>query len=177
MADKVEFKITGVEGLLGKLDSISNDLKYKGGRSALRKAANLIADTAKSNAAQINDELTPEEIAKNIAVRWSGRRFKRTGDLMFRVGVLGGAKSYANNKDNVRAGRAGKSYSTLGSKINHGGDTWYWRFLEFGTSRMAPRPLMRDAANRKAADAINLFAAEYSKAIDRAIKRAQKKAK
>lgn len=175
MADGVDFKLEGIEELLGKLESITHDLKFKGGRYALRKAANVIAASARDNAQKLNDNMTPEEIAKNIAVRWSGNKFKRSGDLMFRVGVLGGAKNYANTRDNVRSGRAGQNYTTGGSKANPGGDTWYWRFLEFGTSRVAPKPLMRDAANRNAEAAVSEFMSQYSKAIDRAIKRAQKK--
>ena len=37
MADGVEFKLTGVDELLGKLESITDDMKRKGGRAALRK--------------------------------------------------------------------------------------------------------------------------------------------
>ena len=47
MVDSVQFKIEGLEELLGKLESVTDDVKRKGGRSALRKAAQLIANKAK----------------------------------------------------------------------------------------------------------------------------------
>lgn len=31
MADGVEFNITGIDSLLGKLEAVSRDLRYKGG--------------------------------------------------------------------------------------------------------------------------------------------------
>ncbi|WP_374987639.1 HK97-gp10 family putative phage morphogenesis protein, partial [Klebsiella pneumoniae] len=91
-------------------------------------------------------------------VSFSSKAFRRTGDPTFRVGVMGGARQYANTKANVRKGRAGKSYNTAGDKGNPGGDTWYWRFLEFGTEHAAARPIIRPALNGVDADVINVFA-------------------
>ena len=87
MAD-IEFSLTGIDSLVGKLESISSDMKRKGGRSALRKAAQLVADRAKEGAKKIDDPETGRSIADNIALRWNGRLFKASGDLGFRVGVL-----------------------------------------------------------------------------------------
>ena len=42
MADGVEFSILGLEGLLGKLATVSVDVRHKGGRAALRKAAQVV---------------------------------------------------------------------------------------------------------------------------------------
>lgn len=47
MGNEVEFSITGLDSLLGKFEAISYDVKRKGGRSALRKAAQLIAGKMK----------------------------------------------------------------------------------------------------------------------------------
>ncbi len=176
MADTLEFKLEGLDSLLGKLDAVAYDVKYKGGRFALRKAAQLVAAKATENAQAIDDPETADSIARNIALRWNGRLFKSTGDLGFRVGVLGGARTYAGNKENVRAGRAGDSYTTDGSKSNPGGDTFYWRFVEFGTSRSRAQPFMRKALADNIAAATAAFVSEYDKALDRAIKRAAKKA-
>lgn len=176
MADTAEFKLEGLDSLLGKLESISYDMKKKGGRAALRKAAAAISAKVVAGAKRVDDSGTAEDISKNISIRWNGRMFKRTGDLGFRVGVLGGARQYANTRDNVRAGKAGKAYKTPGSKENPGGDTWYWRFVEFGTSKVAARPFMRPALAESIAEATAVFISEYEKAIDRAIKRAAKTA-
>lgn len=157
MADGVEYKLTGVDELLGKLDSITDDMKRKGGRAALRKAANVIANRAKANARRLDDLETGRSIADNIAVRWNGREFKRNGNLAFRIGVLHGAvlKKHPDKAKNA--------------------PTPYWRLLEFGTENMRAQPIMRPAAENGAEEAMNTFVEEYGKSIDRAIIRAAKK--
>lgn len=172
MADSVEFQLQGIDSLVAKLDAVSYDLKRKGGRAALRKAAAMISAKVKESAQRINDPGTSEDISKNITVRWNGRLFKSNGDLGFRIGVLGGAKQY-NNTHTRKGGRRG-SYAVGGSDRNPGGDTFYWRFVEFGTSSVAARPFMRPALAQSISEATNTFITEYEKAIDRALKRAAK---
>ena len=157
MADGVEYKLTGVDELLGKLESITDDMKRKGGRAALRKAANDIANRAKANARRLDDPETGRSIADNIAVRWNGREFKRNGNLGFRIGVLHGAvlKRHPDKAKNA--------------------PTPHWRLLEFGTENMRAQPIMRPAAENGAEEAMNTFVEEYGKSIDRAIARAAKK--
>ena len=86
MAD-VEFSLIGLDALLGKLDAVKQDVKRRGGRFALRKAANIIAQKAKEGALQIDDPLTGRSIAQNIAIRFGSRAFRATGDLTFRIGI------------------------------------------------------------------------------------------
>ncbi|MBZ7674732.1 HK97-gp10 family putative phage morphogenesis protein [Klebsiella grimontii] len=157
MADGVEYKLTGVDELLGKLESITDDMKRKGGRAALRKAANVIANRAKANARRLDDPETGRSIADNIAVRWNGREFKRNGNLGFRIGVLHGAvlKRHPDKAKNA--------------------PTPHWRLLEFGTENMRAQPIMRPAAENGAEEAMNTFVEEYGKSIDRAIARSAKK--
>lgn len=157
MADGVEYKLTGVDELLGKLESITDDMKRKGGRAALRKAANVIANRAKANARRLDDPETGRSIADNIAVRWNGREFKRNGNLGFRIGVLHGAvlKRHPDKAKNA--------------------PTPHWRLLEFGTENMRAQPIMRPAAENGAEEAMNTFVEEYGKSIDRSIARAAKK--
>lgn len=175
MADGVAVTLTGLESLLGKMDAVSEITRNKAGRFALRKAANVIRDRARGNAQRVDDPLTQEAIYKNIVASFSSREFRRTGNLTFRVGVMGGARQYANTKDNVRKGRAGNNYKTAGDKGNPGGDTWYWRFVEFGTEQMAARPIIRPAMNGVDTPVVSVFADEMEKAIDRAIRQAAKK--
>ena len=91
MSDNVQFNLVGLDSLLGKLDAVKHDVRYRGGRFALRKAAQVIRDQAKRTAARIDDPETGRVIADNIAERWGSRRFKSTGDLSFRIGVLTGS--------------------------------------------------------------------------------------
>lgn len=161
MTDAIEFSLTGLDSLLGKLDSVTQDIKYKGGRAALRKAANIVVQKAKEGAQQVDNTETGRSIADNIALRWNGRLFKRTGDLGFRIGVLHGA---VLPKKGERASTATNA------------PTPHWRLLEFGTAKMPAAPFMRKALENHISEVTSEFLTQYEKAIDRAIKRAAKKA-
>lgn len=157
MADGVDFSITGLDSLLGKLEGVSDDLRRKGGRAALRRAGNVIVDKAKANAQRLDDPVTGRSIADNVALRWNGRLFRQTGNLGFRIGVLHGAvlKNHPDKAKNA--------------------PTPHWRLLEFGTEKMRAQPFLRPAADSSIGEVVNTFAEEYEKAVDRAIKRARKK--
>lgn len=161
MADAVEFSLIGLDSLLAKFEAITYDVKRKGGRSALRKAAQIVANKAKDGARRLDDAQTGRSIADNIALRWNGRLFKRSGDLGFRIGVLHGA---VLPKKGAPADTAANA------------PTPHWRLLEFGTERMRAQPFMRPALENNIAEVTSTFVTEYEKAIDRAIKRAAKKA-
>ena len=159
MSDTIQFKIEGMESLIAKLEGITYDLKRKGGRAGLRKSANVVAKALAENASRIDDPKSAADISKNVAVRFSNRTFKSTGDLKFRVGILGGA-----------GGRA-KSESLSGLP---GGDSRHWRQQEFGNENHPAQPFARRALSENINQATETFVTEYSKSIDRAIKRAAK---
>lgn len=156
MADTVQFQLQGIDALLAKLEAVSYDTKRKGGRAALRKAAQVIAEKAKAGARRMDDPETGRSIADNIALRWNGRLFKQSGNLGFRVGVLYGAV--------LKKG---------GSK-SAGSPTPHWRLLEFGTEKMAAKPFMRPAMAQSISEATDTFIIEFGKAVDRAVRRASK---
>ncbi|MCY1513287.1 phage protein, HK97 gp10 family [compost metagenome] len=159
MADGIEFSLTGLDSLLGKLEAITYDVKRKGGRAALRKAAAVVVEKARAGAQQVDDSQTGRSIADNIGLRWNGRLFKRSGDLGFRIGVLQGA---VLPKKGEAADTAPKAA------------TPHWRLLEFGTEKMRAQPFMRSALADHINEVTNTFVSEYEKALDRAIKRAAK---
>src|SRR5699024_2178586 len=111
-------------------------LQKRAVKSAARKGANVIKKAAQQNAKRFDDPATASKVWKEITVRAGKRR--RNGDVVMRVGVKGGAKRYVNNKENRRLGRVGGSYEGPGA-------VYYWRFLEFGTSKMRAQPFMRPA--------------------------------
>ncbi len=158
MAETLEFSLLGLDPLLAKLEAVSEDVKYRGGRSSLRRAAQIIASKAKEGAQRVDDGQTGRSIADNIALRWNGRLFKRSGDLGFRVGVLHGA------------------VLDDGGDLSKNAPTPHWRLLEFGTEKMRAQPFMRSALADNISEVTNTFLTEYEKAIDRAIRRAQRKA-
>src|SRR5690554_7379421 len=152
----------GLPELLGKLDTVTDDMKRKGGRFALRKAAQVIRDQARQNASKIDDPRSAADIEANIVERWNGRLFKRTGRLGFRIGVQGGAGG--NKPASAFAGLPG-------------GDTRQaFRQQEFGNSNHAAQPFMRPAVDQAGQQAVDTFINEYSRALDRALRRAKKKA-
>lgn len=188
MVEKVNFELYGVKEMKAKIATLNFDLQYKSGRFALRKAANFVRDQAIGEAFFIDDPDTARNISENIVVRFQTKRFKATGDVAFRVGVLGGARSQTKAARKRRARRGGeldrrgrtRSLEELGEiagkgKGNPGGDTWYWRFIEFGTSRQRAQPFLTPALANNTGIATEIFAREFNKAIDRAAKREAKK--
>jgi HK97 gp10 family phage protein len=155
MADTISVKMTGIDELSKKLEGLKYDVQKKGGRFALRKAAQVVRDAARQNAQAVDDSATGRSIAKNITEKWNGRLNKQTGDLGFRVGVQGGAKL---PKDNVDEGA--------------GGPTPHFRLLEFGTEKMAARPFFSRALPENAQKATDVFIDQFGRAIDRALKKA-----
>lgn len=166
MVDSVQFKIDGLDPFLAKLENLKYETKKKGGRAALRKAAQYIRKIAQHNAQKIDDPATANSISRNIVERWNSRLNKRTGDLGFRIGVLGGARDYSAYGE-IKTGKP--------ASANPGGDTFYWRFIEFGTENFGAKPFMRTALSENIDTATEVFIQEYEKTIDRAIKTAKKK--
>lgn len=167
----IEFKLEGMDAVIRKMRALPVDVRKKGARFAGRKAANLIRDAAIQNATKIDDPQTREQIAKNVAVRFANREFRKTGDVMFRVGIMGGARQYANTRENRRKRRAGEAYATAGSSSNPGGDTFYWRFVEFGTQKAQARPFMRPALEQNIGPATDEFARQMNGWLDRYFRR------
>jgi HK97 gp10 family phage protein len=154
--NSTQFGLQGIDELLGKFSSIKSDVKYKGGRFALRRAANIVAKSARQGAEKIDDPETGRRIADNISVRFSSRTFKRSGDLMFRVGIKHGA------------------VLKKGGSTTQNAPTPHWRLFEFGTEKMPAYPFMRPALENNISSATNEFVSQYKKSIDRAIKKSVK---
>lgn len=148
MAEGITVRVEGLEEVERKLKLLPERIGRNAMRRALRRGANVIRDAARNNAKRIDDPETSEDIAKNIAVQGGGRsREREAGGVMMRVGVRGGAKSR----------KGGGTYNVGGSKTNPGGDTWYWRLVEFGTSRTRAQPFMQPAAASSAGKASSVI--------------------
>lgn len=158
MAD-FSVKMTGVDEIAKKLEGLKYDMAKKGGRFALRKAAQVIRDAARQGAQRVDDSETGRSIARNITEKWNGRLNKRTGDLGFRVGVSQGAV-------------LPKKGETPDESTS--GPTPHWRLLEFGTEKMRARPFMVPAIESSAQQATDTFITEFDRAIERALKKAGK---
>lgn len=153
----MEVKLQGLDQVKRNLRRLPDRLANNALRRALRKGANVIRNAARQNARRIDDPDTSRQILKNIVVQGGGRKRERTaGGPMVRVGVLGGARDMSKYGE----------FKGNGSG-NPGGDTWYWRLVEFGTSRTQARPFMRPAMSEKAGAAFEALAADMVKQTDR----------
>ncbi|MBB4865463.1 HK97 gp10 family phage protein [Pseudomonas nitritireducens] len=157
MPEAFEVDLKGLDEIMKKLRELGPKLERNFLRRAARKAMNIVKDEARARVSPTDDPNTAENIARNIVVQESGRRGKAVGGVVMRVGVLGGAK-------NVHAGGL---VGRASLKENPGGDTWYWRFMEFGTEHQAARPFMRPAFEQNIEKVTETVAAELNKAIDK----------
>ncbi len=151
-----EVLMRGVDELVAKLENLKYQTKYKGGRFALRKAAQLVRNAARQGAQSFDDSNTGRKISDNIVERWNSKLYKATGDLSFRVGVMQGAVLPKPRQPPNQGG---------------GGPTPHWRLKEFGTEKMPAQPFMRPALANNLDSATDEFIRQYSKTIDRAIKK------
>lgn len=156
MAEAFSVKMNGVEELAKRFEGLRYDMLKKSGRFALRKAAQVIRDQARSNASRVDDPETGKSIAANITEKWNGRFNKATGDLAFRIGVQGGAV-----------------FPERGETVDYsaGAKTPEWRAVELGTEKMAARPFMVPAMEQASQKATDAFIVNYGKGLDRALKR------
>lgn len=127
-------EIEGMDEILKKLEGLSEMHQRQALRRGMTKATAVIRKKARNNAKQLDSSLSKEQIFKNVKSKaWKIRKGRPY--LGASVGVLGGAKSVATASGEIKGKGSG----------NSGGDTWYWRFLEFGTSKAAARPFLSTA--------------------------------
>lgn len=161
-------EITGLDEVQAKLRQLGNARKAKNAATrASRKAMNIVKKAAIQNAKSIDDKNSSERIWKNIITK--AGKTKGVDNVTMRVGVKGGARQYGASRENRRANRIGSTYATQGDKKNPGGDTWYWRFVEFGSSVNSANPFLRPALNNNI-DAVQTeftqaFSAELEKEL------------
>lgn len=158
----VDLNVQGLDELNRKLQQLSNPRKAKSmARKAARQAMNIARDSARAAAKALDDPRTPEKIHKEVTV--VGGKSRNLNEIVIKVGVRGGARvPYTNNDDNRRKGRIGKSYQMEGK-------VFYWRFIEFGTSRHPATPFIRPALskniNQITTKFVQVFDAEITKAL------------
>lgn len=141
----VTVKVEGLAETERRLKLLPDRVGRNAMRRALRKGGNVIRDAARANFKALDDSRSLEQIWKNVTVKGAGkRRENREGGPVMRVGVLGGARNMT-------------AYGEFGGqgKGNPGGDTWYWRFLEYGTSEFSAKSPMRRAMASSAEDALS----------------------
>lgn len=134
----VEFKVEGLVDVLAEMKKLTVEMRGKVSRSSVRKGANIIRDAARAGWDRVDREETPNDIAEKITVQFAGKTFRRTGDVMFRVGIRGGATA-------------------------KGVPVFYWRFYELGSSSQRARPVMQPALFNNAGKAFAAVATEMNR--------------
>ncbi|MCK2183507.1 HK97-gp10 family putative phage morphogenesis protein [Halomonas getboli] len=150
------FNLEGVDEALAKMKQVEELPRKRSTRFALRKAAAIVRENVAARAARLDDPKTAESIAANVVVRYDGAYMRQTRDMKMSVGILGGSTSRFKNQ------------------ANPGGDTYYWRFLEFGTAKMPAVPFMRPGMEESIEPATDEFLQQFDKALVRAIRRANR---
>lgn len=142
-------EITGLDEVIEKMRLLGKPKKVKNAatRSA-RKAMNIVNKAAKANAKKFDDKGSGNKIWKNIVTKPG--KTKGSDFVMMKVGIKGGAKKTAGTG-------------------NSGGDTWYWRFKELGTSRSAAEPFMRPAFSNNKDAVQDEFFTDFKEQLDKEI--------
>lgn len=148
-----EFSIVGFEEIKRQLGKLSVDVGDKAARSAMRKAAGIVARSARENALRIDDPETGRRIRDNIRLQFASRHYRETGDLMYRVGV------------SSRRGVIPKGNPDEGPK----GNTPHWHLVELGTEHSRAQPFLRPALSENIHPFLDRLTNELSKAINEAL--------
>lgn len=146
MAEVVDVKgLRELQAALKRVSDASTDRKFL--NSALLGGATLIVNEAKARV-----PVDTGELRRNIRAR-SVKPTRHTATVQ--VGVRKLLK---------------KQLRKLRQKRPDASDPFYWRFVEFGTSRVRARPFLRPAFERKKLDAIEAFKARLADRIAKAAK-------
>jgi HK97 gp10 family phage protein len=127
----IETKLSG--DMLAGLERLAE----AAGESTLRAAGFAGADLIR-NEAKMRAPVKSGVLKASIIVKRAEEKSKGAERQTYLVLVRKGKKKYAKTRFNVRKDRVGKEYQT-------DGDAYYYKFIEFGTSKMAARPFMRPA--------------------------------
>ncbi len=172
----LETKISGFDDLARKLREIPQVLRRRVLRNALAAGARIIRDEAKRQAPVLANAAkapyrTPGTVKKNISVRTS-KEARRRGNVGVFVNVrpASGAK-YKTISVNPLGLKGFASKSRVKVKDSQRGarsktDPFYWRFLEFGTSKMPARGFLAAGARQLPA-ALSVFQEAVGKWISK----------
>jgi HK97 gp10 family phage protein len=154
-------KVEGLDDIVARLRALPEAVSGKNGgplRVALAKAAQLVRDDARAHA-----PVDSEALRDNI-IMYRDRNPEQIGaNEHYRVGVR---KIKFTRKVKALLRRIRKS---AGIRIRE--DAYYWRFIEFGTSKMKARPFLRPAFDNNKAAINDTFVQSLSDGIDKAVRK------
>lgn len=164
-----DVKIEGFDDLARKLRELAPAMRKKVLRNALAAGARLVRDDAKRRAPVLTNAMNapyrkPGTVRDAIRVRTS-KADRRAGDVGVFVNVLPakGAK-FKTTTRSVMGVKLRNRRQVRGSQrgAQSRNDPYYWRFLEFGTRKMAARKFLQPATNQLGA-AFGVFQSQLGK--------------
>ena len=161
MADGIEFKLEGLETVQAKLKSLAKETagqsETQATNFALLRAAQYVRDQAKQGASRLDDPETARSIADNIIAKKRSKRTNiRSQSLGYRVGVMGGGRTWKPGEEVDKSS---------------GARTPHFHLLELGTENMQARPFMRPALTKNIQTVTGIFVRNYEKKIDNILKK------
>lgn len=146
-----DFSLVGFDDIKKRLGQLTAGVRDKAGRTALRKAAGIVAKAARDGAIAIDDPETGRRIRDNIRLQFATRFFRETGNIMYRVGVA------------TKRGRIPDGNPDEGP----GGNTPHWHLKEFGAEHSKAEPYMRPALAENVNAVIDKVATELDNELDK----------
>ncbi|HCI6749243.1 TPA: HK97 gp10 family phage protein [Klebsiella variicola subsp. variicola] len=143
---KLDFK--DLEALANDLQALSKAENRKVLSAATRAGANVIRDEARKRAPRKTGKLK-----RNIVTM--GRRSQHPNEAVSGVHIRG------------RNPKTGNSDNTM--KASDPKNSFYWRFLEMGTSKMAARPFIRPAFEGRMSEMERAIETKLVEAIDKVL--------
>lgn len=150
----ITLKVDGLKELQRALDSLPKEIQGRPLKSAVSAGAKVILDEAISKA-----PVGETGNLRKSLYRYRSRSQSTKGKETYLVGVRKGKGIYGNTRLNRRMGRVGKKYTTQG-------EAYYWRFIEFGTSKMPAHPFLRPAFESQKERAVQIIKERLGKAIE-----------
>jgi HK97 gp10 family phage protein len=160
-------RIEGLDEIVATLRALPAELVGKGGgpiREALFACAKVIRDDARARAPVDDDGFGKHMRDQIIMKRDRDPRGNGGAAERYIVTVKYREKRFANTRANRRAGR-------LGQKYRNYGDFYYWKFVEFGTSKMPPRSFMRAAFEANKDALVNIAREKLAAGVARIVKK------
>lgn len=132
-------KVTGLKELGQALNNLGRKTKNKLGAKAMRKGGAIIRDQARANAPLLKERVPHRKrgtLKKNIIASTKPQKDGSVRTIIF-------VRPLKNSNALEFKGKTGKSGAY------NPNDPFYWRFVEFGTSKMPAQPFLQPAFSSK----------------------------
>ena len=165
----IKIEVRGLREMGENFKLLTEDLQKKSAVAAVRKAAKMVAEKARTNHPGWENDTGALEGAIGA------RRLTKTsypGLEVWAAGVFNTAvvKKYVNNVRNRRKGLA--SWNSAQTKTYEAeGPQFYWKFLEYGTVKMEAKPFLNPALANNTQRAITVMQDELSDQIRKSLRK------